>query len=115
MSPCFYFVLVINDLPDGILSQPGIYVDDATIFSCLESKFDRVKLSSDLKNDAQSLLDGVQKLDVNFKVSPTKLLSRNKVGELFLHSISKANATRQWLIAPSRANVSVDIKWKVYF
>lgn len=52
------FLIFINNIPDVISSQPGVYVDGTIIYSCSNSKpdmTDKIKMAAVLENDPQSV------------------------------------------------------------
>lgn len=54
------FLIFINNIPDVISSQLGIYVDDVTIYPCLSSKSnrpDKEKMATALKKGLQSVVN----------------------------------------------------------
>lgn len=76
----------------------SIYIDDTAIYSCLNGKFDRfdtVKLTADLKNDLQFVVNWGRKCTANFNASKTKLFSFNPPRKTFLPFIGVADANLQ--------------------
>ena len=72
------FLLYINDLPDYVICDIGIYADDTTLYS----KFDRasdlwqqLELASELESDLQDTVDWGKKWLVDFNVGKTQLVS----------------------------------------
>ena len=47
------FLVYINHLPDGSLSIIGIYADDTTAYSCIQTSdfFDRLEMTAELTED----------------------------------------------------------------
>ncbi|CAE1315900.1 unnamed protein product [Acanthosepion pharaonis] len=89
------FLIYINDLPDAITSQVGIYADDTPIYSCLKNKSslaDKTHLTVRLEKDLQSIVNWGMNWLVNFNFSKTKLLSINHHREPSLPSIRMSDA-----------------------
>ena len=55
------FLVYINDLPDGALSRIGIYADDTTAYSGIQTSdfFDRLQMTSEMEKDLH-LLSGMK-------------------------------------------------------
>ena len=54
------FLLYINDLPDGVICNIGIYADDATLYSKCDQTSDlwqQLQLASELESDLRETVD----------------------------------------------------------
>lgn len=60
---------------------------------CKSDWFDKIKLTAELKNYLQSLVNWSNKLLVNFNVSETKVFSFIHLRKAFLYSISMADTS----------------------
>lgn len=100
----------IQSYQNVITSQIGIYVDGKTIYSCLNVKFDRfykIKLTADIRNDLQSVVNWYKKWLVNVNTSKTKMFSFNRLRKpvFCLSSAWLLITSRRWVIASSRVKV----------
>ena len=72
------FLLYINDLPDDVICNIGIYVDDTTLYSKCDQSYDlrqQLKLASKLEPDLRDTVDWGKKWLINFNAGKTKLAS----------------------------------------
>ena len=71
------FLVYINNLPDGALSRIGIYADDITAYSRIQTSdfFDR--LDAELEEDLRCIVEWGEKWLVSFNAAKSKLLSFN--------------------------------------
>ena len=68
------FLLYINDLPDDVICNIAIYVDDTTLYS----KYDlcqQLELASELESDLQDTVDWGRKWFVDSNAGKTQLVS----------------------------------------
>ena len=68
LSPTL-FLLCINDLPDDVICDIAIYVDDTTLFSKYDQASDlwqQLELASELESDLQDTVDWGRKWLVDF-------------------------------------------------
>ena len=71
------FLLYINDLPDDIICNIAIYVDDTTLYSKCDQASDpwqQLELASELEYDLQDTVDWGRKWLVNFNAGETQLV-----------------------------------------
>ena len=71
------FLLYINDLPDDIICDIAIYVDDTTLYSKCDQAFDlwqQLELASALESDPQGTVDWSKKWLVDFNAGKTQLV-----------------------------------------
>ena len=76
LSPTL-FLLCINDLPDDVISDIAIYVDDTTLFSKYDQASDlwqQLELASELESDLQDTVDWGRKWLVDFNAGKTQLV-----------------------------------------
>ena len=72
------FLLYINDLPDDVICDIAIYVDDTTLYSKFDQESDlwqQLELASELQSDLQDTVDWGRKGPVDFKAGITELIS----------------------------------------
>ena len=72
------FLLYINDLPDDVICDIGIYADDATLYSKCDQASDlwqQQELVSELESDLQDAEDWGRKWLVDFNAGKTQLVS----------------------------------------
>ena len=72
------FLLYINDLPDDIICNIAIYVDDTTLYSKCDQASDlwqQPELASELEPDLRDTMDLSRKWLVDFNAGKTKLVS----------------------------------------
>ena len=70
--------LYINDLPDNVICNIAIYVDDTTVFSKCDQESDlwqQLELVSELESDQQDTVDWGKKWLVDFNAWKTQLVS----------------------------------------
>ena len=70
--------LYINDLPDNVICNIAIYVDDTTVFSKCDQESDlwqQLELVSELESDQQDTVDWGKKWLVGFNAWKTQLVS----------------------------------------
>ena len=75
------FLIFINDLPDNLICDLGIYADDTTLYSSLSHKSSnhvRSQMAKSLESDLSSIVEWGKRWLVIFNVSKTQLLSGNK-------------------------------------
>ena len=71
------FLLYINDLPDDVICDIAIYVDDTTLYSKCDEASDlwqQVELASELESDLQRTVYWGKKWLVDFNAGKTQLL-----------------------------------------
>ena len=85
------FLIFINDLPDHLSCNTGVYADDTTIYRSLKagasSFFDKLELAAFLEDDLKVVSQWGRDWLVTFNASKTKLLSVNRHREPTLPSI----------------------------
>ena len=72
------FLLYINDLPDDVACNIGIYAYDTTLYSKCDKASDlwqQLELASELESDLQDTVDWGRKWLVDFKAGKTQLVS----------------------------------------
>ena len=72
------FLLYINDLPDDVICNIAIYVDDTTLYSKCDQAFDlwqQLDLASELESDLRDTADWGRKCPVDFNAGKTRLVS----------------------------------------
>ena len=72
------FLLYINDLPDDVICEIGIYADDSTLYSkCdwVSDLWQQLELASELDSDLQDTVDWGKKVLVDFSAGKTQLVS----------------------------------------
>ena len=72
------FLLCINDLPDDVICNVAIYVDDTTLYSKCDQASDlwqQLELASELESDLRDLVDWGRKWLVDFNAGKTQLVS----------------------------------------
>ena len=72
------FVLYINDLPDVVICNIAIYVDDTTLYCQCDQASDlwqQLELASELESDLRDTVDWGRKWFVDFIAGKTLLLS----------------------------------------
>ena len=81
-------LLYINDLPDDVICDMGIYADDTTLYSKCDWAYDlwqQLELVSELESDVRDTVDWGKKWLVDFNVGKTPLVSfdrSNKNGSI---------------------------------
>ena len=71
------FLLYINDLPDDVICNIGIYADDTTLYSKCDQASDlwqQLELASELESDQQDTVDWGRKWLVDFNAGKTQLV-----------------------------------------
>ena len=72
------FLLYINDLPDDVICDIGIYADDTTLYSKCDRASDlwqQLELASELESDLRDMVDWGKKWLVDFNAGKTQLVS----------------------------------------
>ena len=72
------FLLYINDLPDDIICDIAIYVDETTLYSKGDQASDlwqQLELASELESDLRDTVDWGKKWLVDFNAGKTQLVS----------------------------------------
>ena len=72
------FLLYINDLPDDVICNIAIYVDDTTLYSkCDQASglWQQLELASELESDLRDTVDWGKKWLVDFNTGKTQLVS----------------------------------------
>ena len=72
------FLLYINDLPDDVICDIAIYVDDTTLYSKCDRAPDllqQLELASELESDLRDTVDWGKKWLVDFNAGKTRLIS----------------------------------------
>ena len=72
------FLLYINDLPDDVICNIAIYVDDSTLYSKCDQSSDlwqQLELASQLESDIRDTVDWCKKWLVDFNAGKTQLVS----------------------------------------
>ena len=72
------FLLYINDLPDDVICNIPIYVDDTTLYSKYDQASDlwqQLELASELESDLQDTVEWGKKWLVDFNAGKTQLVS----------------------------------------
>ena len=90
------FLIYINDLPDDIESEIGLFDDDTTLYSRHVGKTDAIiseVMAESLENDLQAVVDWCHKWLVTFNAAKTKLLSFNNYKKPLQPPIVMANNT----------------------
>ena len=71
------FLLYINDLPDDVICNISIYVDDTTLYSKFDQASDlwqQIELVSELECDLRDTVDWSRKWLVDFNAGKTQLV-----------------------------------------
>ena len=71
------FLLDINDLPDDVICNIAIYVDDTTLYSKCDQRSDlwqQLELASELESDLRDTVDWARKWLVDFNAGKTQLV-----------------------------------------
>ena len=71
------FLLYINDLPDNVICDIAIYVDDTTLYSKCDKASDlwqQLELASELESDLRVTVDCGKKWLVDFNAGKTQLV-----------------------------------------
>ena len=71
------FLLYINDLPDDVICNIGIYADDTTHYSKCDQECDmcqRLELASELEFDLRDTVDWGRKSLIDFNAGKTQLV-----------------------------------------
>ena len=71
------FLLYINDLPDDVICNIAIYVDDTTLYSKFDQASDlwqQIELVSELESDLRDTMDWSRKWLVDFNAGKTQLV-----------------------------------------
>ena len=71
------FLLYINDLPDDVICNIGIYADDTTLYSKCDQASDlwqQLELASELESDQRDTVDWGRKWLVDFNAGKTQLV-----------------------------------------
>ena len=74
-------LVLLNDLPYGVISDIAIYIDDTTLYSKCDQACDlwqQLELASELESDLRSTMDGGKKWLVDFNAWKTQLVSSNR-------------------------------------
>ena len=72
------FLLYINDLPDDVVCDIGIYADDTTLYSKCDRASDlwqQLELASELESDLRDTVDWGKKWLIDFNAGKTQLVS----------------------------------------
>ena len=72
------FLLYINDLPDDVICDIAVYVDDTTLYSRCDRASDlwqQLELASELESDLRDTVDWGKKWLVDFNAGKTQLVS----------------------------------------
>ena len=72
------FLLYINDLPDGVICNIGIYADDATLYSKCDQTSDlwqQLQLASELESDLRETVDWGWKWLFDFNAEKSQIVS----------------------------------------
>ena len=72
------FLLYINDFPDDVICNIGIYADDTTLYSKCDQACDlwqQLELTSELESDLRDTVDWGRKWLVDFNARKTQLVS----------------------------------------
>ena len=72
------FLLYINDFPDDVICNIGIYADDTTLYSKCDQASDlwqQLELASELESDLRDTVDWGRKWLVDFNARKTQLVS----------------------------------------
>ena len=72
------FLLYINDLPDDVIFDIGIYADDTTLYSKCDQASDlwqQLELASELESDLRDTVEWSKKWLVDFSAGKTQLVS----------------------------------------
>ena len=112
------FLILVNDLPDCILSKLAIYANDATFSSSLDKTkdlFDKVELAADLEDNLRIAVEWRQKWLVTFNASKTKLLSINLFREPILPSVFMNESTLSIESIAKSAAMKVDSFFPVQY
>ena len=75
------FLLYINDLPDDVICDIAIYVDDTSLYSRCDWTSDlwqQLELASELESDLRDTVDWGKKWLVDFNAGKTQLVSFDK-------------------------------------
>ena len=76
LSPTL-FLLYVNDLPDDVICNIGVYPDDTTLYSkCDQAShlWQQLALASELESDLQDTVDWGRKWLVDFNAGKTQLV-----------------------------------------
>ena len=76
LGPTF-FLLHLNDLPDDVICDVAIYVDDATVYSKCDQASDlwqQLELASELESHLRDTVDWGKKWLVDFNAGKTQLV-----------------------------------------
>ena len=71
------FLLYINDLPDDVICNIAVYVDDTTLYSKCDQESDlwqQLELASELESDLRDTVDWGRKWLVDFNAGKTQLV-----------------------------------------
>ena len=71
------FLLYINDLPDDVTCDIGVYADDTTLYSWCDQASDlwqQLELASELESDLRDTVDWGKKWLVDFNAGKTQLV-----------------------------------------
>ena len=74
-------LLYINDLPDEVICNIGIYTDDTTLYSKCDLASDlsqQLELASELESDLREAVDWDREWLVDFNAGKTQLVSFNR-------------------------------------
>ena len=72
------FLLYVNDVPDGVICDIGIYADDTTLYSKCDRTCDlwqQLELASELESDLGDMVDWGKKWLADFNTGKTQLVS----------------------------------------
>ena len=74
------FLEYINDLPDDVFSRIGIYADDTTVHSSIQTFdfFDMLEMTAELEEDLRCIVEWDEKWLVSFNATKTNFLSFNR-------------------------------------
>ena len=68
LGPLF-FLIYINDLPEGIISMVKIFADDSSLFSLI---LDHIRCSNELNSDMQKVSEWARQWKMSFNPDPSK-------------------------------------------
>ena len=116
------FLIYINDLPDGLISNPKLFADDTSLFSIV---YDLSNSTQDLNQDLAKIQDWAFKWKMSFNPDPTKqaqevIFSRKVIKPVHSNLIFNSKPVSQTLsqkhlgmVLDSKLNFNEHIKNKI--